>query len=206
MTVELWQLLVSNAVTLIGGGIGGQYLKGRQDQKQSELQTSFNVLEKQIERLEARIVSLELQNDKLRIREDQKDKDIIVLQAMVLNLNNQWNDFPLPVWFKDLQGRMRYFNKSYEDTFIRPFKKNPLDYIGKTDAEFWGSEAGDPFREHDYRSKTSGLNYWLGIEEVPMNEGTVLWDVLKYTEQKSGITVGFRGVAIGRVDRRQQPK
>lgn len=52
---------------------------------------------------------------------------------------------PFPAWIKDTDSRMIFCNKAYEDVY----GISAADYIGKTDAEFWGEEQAAEFIKHD---------------------------------------------------------
>lgn len=199
MKIEIWQLIAGTIGTLFGGGVLGQYVKSKNEKKRGEIEILVGGLEKMILALEKRIEILEKENKELRDKIDLKDREVNILQSTIIALNDSWDAFPLPVWFKDSKGRMRYFNTRYAEVFILPQNKDPHDYYGKTDSEFWGLDTGIEFHSNDMEPLRL-KKVWRGIENIPMPAGVEKWDILKYVEEKSGVLVGFRGIALEKIE------
>jgi hypothetical protein len=206
MDFETLKFIFTALGSAVGGGFAGNYItkllenKNKKEERQFEKNKSgqdlaFETLTAQIASLTTRVEFLEKENARLRLVEDEKEREINLLQTTVLMMQTNWDNFPFPVWFKDLNGRMRYFNKRYADVFITPNGKNPLLYLGSTDKEFWGDELGAEYILHDVTPKRLHKP-WRGIEKTKLGEDFVYYDVLKYIEKTGGTPIGFRGIAF----------
>lgn len=84
------------------------------------------------------------------------DEELTRLKASFLTLNYSIEQFPFPMWIKSTgtytkPGIMLYLNPAYEEYYLEPIGKTRLDYIGKTDAEFWGNPLGTMYWSNDMK-------------------------------------------------------
>lgn len=71
---------------------------------------------------------------------------------------------PIPVWYKDRFGIMRYINPAY----CAKFNIRPVDYIGKRDIEVWPKEVAEQFTKNDNSVLERGV-YITVYESVPLD-------------------------------------
>lgn len=206
MTPDTIETIITAIGSAVGGGFAGNYFTKIIEKKKREAEIAhetsqsgqalaFETLNKQILSLEVRIDKLEAENQRLKLAEDEKEREINLLQTTVLMMQTNWDDFPFAVWFKDLNGRMRYFNKRYAELFIIPNGKTPRGYLGKTDSEFWGDLLGSEYTLND-KEPMRLHKPWRGIERTLHGNTYAYFDILKYVEKSGGTPIGFRGIAF----------
>ncbi len=73
----------------------------------------------------------------------------------ILRVKTQTIEFmDSPYWIKEVVDDkfvMRYVNKSYERKYLHKYKKTAIDYIGKTDFEFWPKDIANDYHENDMK-------------------------------------------------------
>jgi hypothetical protein len=129
--------------------------------------------------------NIRAENRALHIRLDQLEKKLFIFESVN-------DDNPLPFWIKDPNNfKMLYCNKKYEDYFLRPYGKTSLDYIGRSDHEFWTKEEADIFLQNDsYVLKLRGVHM---TKEYANGEQIT---VVKYPVFVNSIIVAIAGIAI----------
>jgi hypothetical protein len=124
---------------------------------------------KNIDKLEARVDALVIENQKL--------------QEQVNILNSVTYEMPVPMWIKSLEGKMINLNNAYEQMFLKPNGLDRFDYIGKDDIELWSvlgqAEQGAKYRAHDLEVITTRQTKRY-IEEVLINNKHMKVIVYKY--------------------------
>lgn len=64
-------------------------------------------------------------------------------------------DLPLPMWIKDMNGKMLYLNDEYEKIFLIPRGVRALNYIGNDDFSVWPKKIAEEFRKNDVEAFNS---------------------------------------------------
>jgi hypothetical protein len=209
MNFEVWQLIVGALGTLTGGGFLGNYLTKVQERKKAGEELEYarfkdqqtlavEILSKQVDALEVKVNALEKLNEHLRTKLDEEERKSNLLQTTILMMQTTWDHFPFPVWFKDLNGYMRYFNRRYAEVFLLPNDMQPSEYLGKNDEQYWGDKLGKTYMVNDKKPVGVG-SPWRGLEPVLISGQIKHWDVLKYTETNGRTPVGYRGIAFQEV-------
>lgn len=118
------------------------------------------------------------------------------LQAKAQLFESAHSHLPVPMWLKDLDGKMLALNDAYEQVFLRPQGKSRDDYIGFIDHDVWPDDIADQFVEHDNQVLHNDI-IWRGIETMPDMEGIhERWHIIKYVRKVNGIKIGIGGLAI----------
>lgn len=123
-------------------------------------------------------------------------KDLAFLKSNLQLVGAITNDLPMPMWLKDVDGRMMYLNKAYEQAYLIPMGLTANDYIGKTDADVWGEEIGEMYRQADAIAMQSDKPT-ISIERVE-GKGLKSRDikVVKYRRKLGNTVLGIGGMAI----------
>ncbi len=105
---------------------------------------------------------------------------------------------PLPAWYKDADGKMRFINSAY----TLAFQIRPEEYIGRKDRDIWPPDTATQFARSDDKVKHHGVEMHF-VEEVPdramMDDAPKnAWYVIKfpYRNSMTGEIQGIAGVAI----------
>ncbi len=143
--------------------------------------------------------------DNIALRESEKENsdrirklenEVNELRSKLMLMESAHYDLPLPQWLKDLDGTMLSFNTAYEDKFILPNDKNPSDYLGSTDSEFWGEEIGREYLAND--KKVMRAKKLLHLTETVKVFGgkNETWEVYKYPRYAGRVLIGIGGIAF----------
>lgn len=143
----------ATAIAALIVAVGGQMLEFRQDQR-VEFRDVANEYREEANRLrdvERKCISMELQ----------LNKQMDALRGKMILLESASQDLPFPHWLKSTgtkrnPGIMMSVNRAFEDRYLIPVGKTAQDYIGKTDAQFWGPELGDRYWEGELKVIESG--------------------------------------------------
>lgn len=126
-------------------------------------------------------------------------KEISSLQNRLIMLESATMDSPFPMWLKsvgtkDKPGVMLVLNSAYERRFLLPLGRIAENYVGKTDAEFWGKEIGNQYWEIDKKVISTGLVIDTYEPSPITKEGRIR--VVKYPRLFNRQIVGIAGIAI----------
>lgn len=126
-------------------------------------------------------------------------REISDLQNKLIMLESATMDSPLPMWLKAIgtierPGIMLVVNKAYEDRFLIPRGKKAIDYIGKTDQEFWGEQLGNSYWAVDLEVITSGKRVDSSTPN-PIYPGKQL-RTIQYPRHYRDQIIGVAGIAI----------
>lgn len=157
------------------------------------------------DRIIDRLEKVEEKNDSLRKDINLQNKEIadlhreneeLKLKMTILESSNQ--SLPLPMWIKDVSGKMLSLNEAYEETFLAPLGLTSRDYIGHADADIWSVEVALRFGQHDNRVLVT-KQPWKGIETVDDGLGGMVdYFVLKYPRMLGDTVVGISGIALSK--------
>lgn len=125
-------------------------------------------------------------------------KDVSALQNRLMLMEGATMDSPLPMWLKSVgtkerPGVMLVLNEAYERRYLAPYGKKAEDYIGLTDAEFWGEELGHKYWQNDMKVISTGEKIDI-VENSPI-EGE-RDRVIKYPRMYYKTITGIAGIAI----------
>lgn len=101
---------------------------------------------------------------------------------------------PIPFWIKDTSGVMLYANDAYINEYLIPNNKHYEDYVGKTDAQFWGIELGEMYLGNDKRIMKKGMS--VVNEYVYINGNRIDLVVIKYPITLGKVIIGVAGLAL----------
>lgn len=131
------------------------------------------------------------ENENLRKLINDHEVRIRALQNQISLIESSHQDLPIPMWLKDLDGKMLALNREYERTFLKPKGLTIQDYIGKYDHEVWDKDTADEFKSHD--AKVLELKRPMAFK----NEGLDFKGrIIKFPIYAGGIIVGVAGIAI----------
>lgn len=140
-----------------------------------------------IEHLDESLSMLEHYTNKLNA----KDKVIKSTERILATLVDQC---PLPMWVKDLNSSMLFFNEAYS----RIYGKVQAQTLGKKDSEVWPDEIAKEFIENDQKVLVSDKVYT--VEVIPTNnKNRVDTDrdhitVVKWIVRNQGVPIGIAGM------------
>lgn len=138
-----------------------------------------------------------IQNPLTRLRElnTRLDVDTMMYDDSEIYLAKAWNSSPIPMWIKDLSGKMVFLN----DAYCSIYGINKSDYIGKTDDSIWGTESAKHFKLLDDKVLRGGeVEY--SIEDVPSSGHVRQFDkchVIKFPIRNGPKIVGIAGMITG---------
>lgn len=126
--------------------------------------------------------------------------DRICLDEMVYNdaeiyLAKAWNSSPIPMWIKDIEGRMVFLN----DAYCKIYGVQKSEYVGKMDHEVWPPEVASEFRELDQKV-LQGESVEYSVERIPNRAGFRQYDhlhVIKFPIKDGPKIVGIAGMITG---------
>jgi PAS domain-containing protein len=183
------QLIIA---AISGGAVAAilNYLSSGRAAKKDEFDVVVETWRKDNERLRAENAALGAELHQMRI-------EIGDLRSKVILMESAHTDAPLPMWLKDLNGRMLSVNKAYEEAFLLPIGKDASDYIGRYDVDIWGEEVAKGFRENDLEAINSDAPIWKieNVGELGNHK------VVKYVRMAGKVKLGIAGIAIPIVEK-----
>lgn len=132
---------------------------------------------------------------KLREVNTRLDRDSMLYRDTEIYLSKAWNSSPIPMWIKDLNGKMVFLNDAY--CAIYGIRKS--EYIGRTDFDVWPPEVAKEFRKMDSKV-LNGESVEYGIEKIPSQSGLRSYDhlhVIKFPIKDGPKIVGIAGMITG---------
>jgi len=144
--------------------------------------------------LRDRIIFLEKDREVERDSKLRLIHEVASLKNKLMVFESSHFDLPLPMWMKDVKGRMIFMNDSCQELILEPLGLKIEDYLGKTDVEFWGEEYGAQFSRTDnkvLRSKKP-LDAIHTILDSNKEETSVM--VLKYPRFHGNEIIGVGGL------------
>jgi len=158
------------------------------DRYTSKLEARLEVLEKEY------VINRE-ENETLKQTILTLQEEILFLRNKLLLVENNQLNLPIPIWLKDLDGKMLSLNQAFEDLFLLPNGLTTKDYLGKTDKEFWGEEKGKLYRQHDLEVLKTG-ELFNGIEKIKIADEEIEYRVVKFIRYSGKVKIGVGGIAI----------
>lgn len=200
MSIEVILGLVGS---LLGGGALGAVINGyfnsKTEDKKTEIDASDRLIsqwEKLLEPLQSRVKELELQIEEFRQREIKHKEEISTLKNQLIIFESSHSDIPLPMWMKDIDGKMVFLNRLYEDQFLIPRGYTMHDYIGKYDSDVWSPEIAEVFAQHD-KKVIRNKRYIREIEKIEDGAGSHYYaDILKYPRMLNNKVIGISGIVM----------
>jgi PAS domain-containing protein len=189
--VEAIWVAVAAALVAIGG-----YL-GRRTNSGEELQRDFiKTLQAELESARDRLAATEKDLKEAHREHNDLESQVADLRLRLELFESTQQDFPFPVWLKDLQFRMVYVNAQYEQRYLTPFGRRKEDYLGKFDSEIWPGHVAEEYRRHDLKVLATGRAMYV-LEHIPEPDGSVVpTPVVKYMRTAGGVRVGVAGLAL----------
>lgn len=170
----------------------------------AKLSMSSRMVEETFESMQHRIATLEE-------KDARQSEEIVVLRKELEQMRNKERDLllrveqfesanlelPLPMWFKDLEGRMLFVNSFFEREMLLPRGFSAKSLVGNYDSAVWDEETARRNEHHDALVRANRVP-WEGVEIFPDIHGILRrWIVVRYPRFiSSGIMVGVAGVAI----------
>lgn len=157
------------------------------DKRISELEDLEKEGREKIRQLEVKVHKLELEAESMKTR-------FLIFQST-------HDSAPVPMWIKDLNGKVLAANQAYEDLFLKPRGYLLQDYVGHHDSAVWPEDVATEFTNNDERVRKDGL-IWDGKETI-INEAGARYQcrVIKYPRYAPGMNdpFGIAGIAIPEV-------
>jgi len=195
--MDLTQIIITIISVIGAGGLGAflTYKLGDRKQDESEFVTLVKEYKQLYDVQKVELSFLKKEVDNLRIQFVEKDKEVEQLRNQLMIFESSHADVPVPLWLKDIQGKMLFLNSEYEQTILYPQNKNQDDYIGNTDIDVWGKEIGEKFFKNDLqvikkRKAIQFLERWKGDDCI--YEGKVL----KYPRYLGKTIIGVGGIIL----------
>lgn len=183
-----------NYIEIFSAAIGGgliksmfDYLTSSKNARKDELTEVVRVWQEDNDRLRK-------ENDFLRTELVEIQKDLADLKTKVILLESTHTDAPLPMWLKDVSGRMLALNQEYERCFLHPLGLSSMDYIGKYDEDIWPDDKAIEYKKHDTLALLDDV--WKGKETILVNGEEQEWIIIKYVRYAGKAKVGIAGLAI----------
>lgn len=200
MSIEIILGLVGS---LVGGGALGAMVNGyftsRSQDKKTEVDATDRLIvqwEALLKPLQLRVAELEGQVLELRDKELDYLSRIKMLETQLLLFESSQVDIPLPMWMKDLEGKMIFLNKETEAMFLTPRGLRMDDYIGKKDEDLWEPEIAKSFRQNDKEALRTGKMV-RAIERVADGSGGYFYvEVVKFPRKIGNNIIGIAGLVL----------
>lgn len=159
-------------------------------------------------RVEYRSLAQEYREETVRLRQIERQcleleimltRELDQVRAKMILLESASQDLPFPHWLKSNgtktnPGIMMAVNQAYENAYLIPIGKTASDYIGKTDAQFWGKELGVNYWNNDLKVINSGIP--IDVCEIdPIITGDSI-RVVKYPRKLGSRVIGIGGIVI----------
>jgi hypothetical protein len=183
-----------NYLELVSAAIGGGLVKSLFDYFTSSRSARKDELTEVVRVWQIDNDRLRKENDILRVELIEIQKDLSDLKTKVILLESSHTDAPLPMWLKDISGRMLALNNEYEKTFLTPQGLTSSDYIGKYDDDIWPMEVANVYKKHDGLALLHDT--WRGKEIINVNGKEEEWIIIKYVRYAGKVKIGIAGVAI----------
>jgi len=174
---------------ILGGGVitkvGDLFLK-----KRGESRIDFNTL------------LTELRNDNAYLREENKEyrksidelrEEITIIRSKMQTFESGQMDLPLPMWLKDLDGKMLSFNRAFVDIFLKRYEIEEHKYLGNYDHDVWPADVAATFKLHDDWVKKH-KKVWKGKEVMVMEGETIFLETVKYPRYAGRTLIGVGGM------------
>jgi hypothetical protein len=172
------------------GVLGSTFLEIRQDNRASfrEVAEEYRAETERLRAIEQRCFEFEVE----------MNKKLSELRGKLVMLESASQDLPFPHWLKsagtkDMPGVMLSLNKAYEENFLLPLDKTSSDYVGKTDAQFWGDDIGSRYWARDLEVIRLGIP--IESSEVDPITGAPI-RVMKYPRMLGNRVIGIGGIVI----------
>lgn len=171
----------------------GNELMSRMDEKLKDNESKIKNLNSVILQLQKE--NKELQDELLQFQHKYRAFETAMLHKLEM-LESAHSDLPIPQWLKDDSGRMLFFNRAYERTFLNPRGYEAKDYKGKMDSDVWPEDIAKEFYRNDMHVLTADKP-WVGEETIENAEGErVKWRILKYSRKSGRHIIGVAGIAF----------
>ena len=127
--------------------------------------------------------------DKLKILNERMTQREHIVHASIDYIASLAEHCPVPMWVKDLNGKMMWVNSSFEDIFGIDVN----NYVGKSDKDIWEKEFAELCRQNDAHALKDGV--WRGIEKTRRKDGHYENNlVLKYRVYDGPTLIGIAGM------------
>jgi len=156
---------------VLGGGTIGAFLTYKlSDRKQdtNDFATLVKEYKELVDDYKKELSDLKTEVDALKKAKDDNYEEIVNLRNQLLIFESSHVDIPVPIWLKDINGKMLFVNQEYERAILHPIGKSSKDYIGHTDIDVWRKEVGKKFIENDrkvvrYKKAIEFTEEWEGL-------------------------------------------
>lgn len=197
--VSNWTYLLQ----LLGAGITGggiwklfDYLSANKQQNSADYSTIIQMLKEENENWKRTVEALQMKEEESRQRIIDLERLSSSLQSKLLLLESAAFDFPVPMWVKDLSGKMLALNEAYEQIFLKPKNLTAQDYIGKTDDKIWGKELAKIFQANDRKAFLTKIPVKeTFIHELP-DGSTEKYIIIKFIRYAGTLALGIGGIAV----------
>lgn len=183
-----------NYIELVSAVFGGGLLKAAFDYVTSSKNLRKDELAEVVRVWREDNDRLRKENETLKLELLEIHKDLSELRTKIILLESAHTDAPLPMWLKDVSGRMLALNSEYEKQFLTPIGRTALDYVGKYDEDIWPAEVAHEYKKHDGLALLN--DSWRGKETIYLNGVKEEWIIIKYVRYAGKVKIGIAGLAI----------
>ena len=193
-----WDLIITGLGSALAAILASFLVFKGNERKQhsSEFQELMDRYKLMVDKLEAKVDSLSAEMEEVRKEKVEQNLLILNLKNQLLIFESSHVDIPLPMWMKDVNGKMIFVNSFYEDQLLIPRGYNTRDYIGFTDHAVWPKETADQYSTNDKRVLKTKRSHRT-IESFEESDGVLLFmDVLKYPRMLNRNVIGVSGIIL----------
>ena len=126
------------------------------------------------------------------LREALNDTEVDQEVVLLLSIKALSDSRPTPCWIKGTDGRVLYVNPAY----TAEFGVHVDDYMGDKDGKHWGHAIAVAFRDNDKIVASRGTAMTF-IEDVPIGDETVKYNMVKWPVYLHGKLIGIAGESLG---------
>lgn len=200
--------IIVGAITTLISGVGGFWLSKRQIKNDERKYNADDFVllkqswQEEFTRLKAKVDATSISEQECNKKYAELELKYRALSAQIKLIEVSSPRLRAPQWLKDEDGVMLSLNDAYEDTFLVPIGKKREDYVGKTDIEFWGTDIGTIYRNHDLQVMRDKKPY-SSIEPVKGPDGIYNVYVIKYPilmDEKYVVGIGGQSVESGLIE------
>lgn len=181
---------------IAGGGLGSflTYKSKAKAQKSSDLELLLNQYRKLLEDHQKEIERLDIKVSQLYTEIHKRDLELIQLRNTLQMYESSHSNLPLPMFTKDIRGRMLAVNDRFEDIWLKPKGMTKGDFVGTTDEDHWGKYAKQ-YAHHDALVVTQKKP--LYFTEYYAEDGVgYRGKLIKYPRSIGGHVIGVAAIII----------
>ena len=192
------ETILKFAVTVVGaGGMGAllTYKLGNRKQDTTEFTALVIEYKTLVDGYKLEVVELRKNLEDLRDLLSAKGQEVTNLRYQLMVFEGSYFNLPLPMWMKDIKGRLIFMNESCQELILEPLGLKIEDYLGKTDLEFWDDkEFAKQFGPADAKVLRTKKPLEIVHTFLDANKEEVKARILKYPRFHGSEIIGIGGL------------